>query len=125
VARPLSQRAGASSDGPGYGVRVADHDIRDNTDAGRFELLVDGRVAAFIDYRVRPAGYALVHAETERQFEGHGLASELVAGVFDRMRRSDRAVLPRCPFVVDYLRRHPADLDLVPADERDRLSARG
>jgi uncharacterized protein len=104
---------------------VADHEIRDNADANRFELLVDGGVGAFIDYRIRPAGYALVHAETEPQFEGQGLASELVAGVLDTMRRNHDTVLPRCPFVVDYLRRHPEYLDLVPPDERDRLAQGG
>jgi predicted GNAT family acetyltransferase len=104
---------------------VTDHEIRDNTDASRFELLVDGAVGAFIDYRVRPNGYALVHAETEPKFEGHGLASELVADVLDTMRRKHRVVLPRCPFVVDYLRRHREYLDLVPPDDRDKLSQDG
>ena len=102
---------------------MADHELRDNTDANRFELVVDGTVAAFLEYRIRPGGYALDHAEAVPEFEGHGLSSELIAGVLDLMRRNRTMVLPYCPFVVQYLRRHPEYLDVVAPKHRKRFGA--
>jgi predicted GNAT family acetyltransferase len=102
---------------------VGDHELRDNTEANRFELLVDGTVAAFLEYRVRPGGYALDHAEAVPGFEGRGLSSEMIGRVLDLMRRDQTMVLPYCPFVVDYLRRHPEYLEVVADAHRQRVTA--
>jgi predicted GNAT family acetyltransferase len=102
---------------------VGDHELRDNADANRFELLVDGTVAAFLEYRVRPGGYALDHAEAVPAFEGRGLSSEMIGGVLDLMRRNHTMVLPFCPFVVQYLHRHPEYLDVVAPSHRSNFGA--
>jgi predicted GNAT family acetyltransferase len=34
------------------------------------------------------------------------------------------SVIPRCPFVASYVRRHPAYLDLLPLDHREQFLAR-
>jgi predicted GNAT family acetyltransferase len=98
-------------------------DLRDNTDVNRFELLVDGTVAAFLEYRVRPGGYALDHAEAVPEFEGQGLSSEMIGSVLDLMRRNHTMVLPYCPFVVQYVQRHPEYLDVVAPTHRRKFGA--
>ncbi len=94
------------------------HEIRDDPAAHRVELLVDGRVATFVDCEVRGDVWSLLHVETVGGFARQGLATELVAAVLARLRTEGRQVLPRCPFVRAYLAAHPADVALVPADRR-------
>jgi hypothetical protein len=55
----------------------------------------------------------LMHTETPVAARGRGLASQLVAGVLDEMRRRGLKIVPRCPFVSAYLAKHPEYRDLV------------
>jgi predicted GNAT family acetyltransferase len=97
------------------------HQIRDNTEASQFELLVDGQLAVLLQYRIAPGAYVLVHTETQAGFEEKGLAVELVTAVLDLIRGSGAQVVPRCPFVASYLRKHPEYLDLVSPENRKRF----
>jgi predicted GNAT family acetyltransferase len=96
--------------------------VVEDVNLGRFEILVDGRLAAFTQYRIEePGRYAFIHTRTLPEFAGHGIATALVHEVLERMRAGGFSVLPYCPFVNDYLRRHPQDADLVPASEQRRF----
>ena len=39
----------------------------------------------------------------------------------DDARARGLAVIPYCPFINEWLKRHPSYTDLVPADERERF----
>ena len=86
--------------------------VRDNKDKSRFELDV-GREMAFANYRLTPSAVIITHTETPRALRGRGLASELVKGALELIRRDGRKVIAGCGFVVDYLDKHPEDADLV------------
>ncbi len=86
--------------------------IRDNTALSRFELDAGG-VTAFLNYRLAGNVMTLAHTETPLAARGRGLASQLVAGVLDEMRRRGLKIVPRCPFVSAYLAKHPQFGDLV------------
>jgi predicted GNAT family acetyltransferase len=90
--------------------------VRDNREELRFELVRDGEVVAEILYRLRPDAVALVHTEVEPKFEGRGFGSELVAGALDDIRARREHVIPICPFVRAYIRRHPEYNELVVRD---------
>jgi predicted GNAT family acetyltransferase len=47
----------------------------------------------------------------------------MIGRVLDLMRQNETMVLPYCPFVVEYLRRHPEYLDVVAAGHRQRVTA--
>src|SRR5262245_32407200 len=79
--------------------------VRDNRDKNRFELDV-GNETAFASYRLTPAAVIITHTETPRQLRGRGIASELVKGAFQLIRRDGKKVIAGCGFVVDYLRKH-------------------
>jgi predicted GNAT family acetyltransferase len=82
--------------------------VRDNPDALRYELVLDGDVVGEIRYRLRPNGrISLVHTEVLPSYEGRGLAGELVAGALDDIRARGLYVVPICPYVQAYLGRHP------------------
>lgn len=93
-------------------------DVTDNEAAGRFEIEVDGEVAGFAEYRLRDGAMSLTHTVVEPAYEGRGVGSALVEGALDAARERGLAVLPYCPFVRDYVEKHPEYADLVPDDRR-------
>ncbi len=86
--------------------------VRDNQTQSRFELDVEGQIA-FANYRQTPAAIIITHTETPRALRGRGIASELVKGALELIRADGKKVIAGCSFVVDYLREHPEDADLV------------
>jgi predicted GNAT family acetyltransferase len=96
--------------------------VRDNPDEQRYEIVVDGQLGGFVQYRSRPGLLALIHTEIDEAFEGRGLGGTLVAATLDSARERGLAVLPFCPFVNDYILRHPEYTDLVPADQREAFA---
>ena len=86
--------------------------------ANRFEVLVDGRVAGFAEYRRTSSSVSFTHTVVDPEFGGRGLGSVLARGALDASREAGLAVLPFCPFIRGYVERHPAYLVLVPAGRR-------
>jgi predicted GNAT family acetyltransferase len=86
--------------------------VRNNKDKNRFELDV-GSDIAFANYRLTPSAVIITHTETPPALRGRGIASELVRGALELIRRDGNKVIAGCGFVVDYLERHPEDADLV------------
>lgn len=85
--------------------------VRDNERELRYELTRDGEVLGFINYRRDPGRgrVELVHTDIEPAYEGHGLGSLLVKGALDDLHQRGLRAVPYCPFVREYLRRHPED----------------
>jgi len=93
----------------------------DNPRLGRFELREDGTLLGFASYSVRDGVMSVPHTEIDARQRGRGLASTLVRDVLDTAGERGLAVLPFCPFVATYIRRHPEYLPLVPAAQRARF----
>ena len=85
--------------------------VRDNEQQLRYELTRDGKVLGFIQYRREPerSRVVLVHTDIDPAYEGQGLGSVLVKGALDDLRARGVRAVPYCPFVREYLRRHPED----------------
>ena len=92
--------------------------VADNPAASRYELLVDGELAGFINYHIRDETISLIHTEVNPGFEGGGLAGRLARYALDDARKRQLAVLPFCPYVRSWIKRHPEYADLVPQDRR-------
>jgi predicted GNAT family acetyltransferase len=75
----------------------------------------DARVGS-VAYRVEPGTRVLIHTEVEPRFEGTGYAGRLVRAALDDLRDRGLYVVPLCPFVAAYVRRHPEYADLVVGD---------
>lgn len=88
--------------------------VRDNPARSRFELDASGGTA-ILNYRLDRGVMVLNHTETPPELRGHGIASRLVAGVLETARARGLKVVPRCPFVRDYLADHPEFGDLLAA----------
>lgn len=96
-------------------------EITDNTARRRFEVLVDGELAALVTYGRNSRQIALTHTESEPGFEGKGYAKQVVEYALAAAREASLEVLPFCPYVRDYIAAHPDELSLVPVDQRDKF----
>ena len=97
-------------------------EVRDNPFEGRYEIRLDGRTAGFIAYKSKPNLIAFLHTEIDPSLEGHGLGSRLVGSALDEARARRLEVLPFCPFVNDFIRRHrDCYVELVPERYRQEF----
>jgi hypothetical protein len=92
--------------------------IADNPAESRFEVSVDGELAGLATYRDGHAGRAFTHTEVAADYEGLGLASQLIRYALDEARSTGRKVLPLCPFVRSFIGSHPSYRELVAQPER-------
>jgi uncharacterized protein len=95
--------------------------VADDPEQGRYEIRVDGKVAAFVQYLLRDGEIVFLHTETDPPFRGQGLAGRLIQASLDEARERHLAVLPYCPLVRHWITEHPEYADLVPDDTRARL----
>ena len=96
-------------------------EIADNPADRRFELTVDGQLAGFVVYRDENGTRALVHTEVDPAFEGQGLGGKLASGVLEQLRERGEQIIPVCPFISSYIRKHPDYLDVVVQGMRTKL----
>jgi predicted GNAT family acetyltransferase len=87
--------------------------VVDDAAEHRYELWIGDDRAGVIEYGTRPGVVELIHTEIEPTFEGRGLGTRLIAGALDDIRTRGLGLIPTCPFVRAYLRRHPEARDLV------------
>jgi uncharacterized protein len=93
-------------------------DVTDHPEQARFEIREDGELAGFAQYRRTGDEITFVHTETDRRFRGRGMAGRLVNGALDQVAKQGLAVIPRCPFVRDWIADHPGYAELVPDARR-------
>lgn len=94
--------------------------VTNNEAAQRYEAHVDGRLAV-ITYRRQGDRITFIHTEVPEDLEGRGIAGAMARVALDEARAEHLQVIPRCPFVAAYIRRHLEYADLVPPDERAHL----
>jgi uncharacterized protein len=100
---------------------VDDVTVEHRADERRYEQLVDGEPAGELVYRDRGNGVvAFLHTEVDPDVRLRGLGSTLVAAALDDARARGLRVVPLCPFVDAYVRRHPEYGDLVADDPARR-----
>ncbi|MER7070417.1 N-acetyltransferase [Terrabacter sp. NPDC000476] len=106
------------------GIRVVDVPERE-----RFELRDGEHLIGLASYVVVPAGapdgeerIVFFHTEVAEAREGQGLAGRLAAAALDTAVATGRVVVPVCPYITAYLKRHPEHAGHVsaptPADLR-------
>jgi predicted GNAT family acetyltransferase len=86
--------------------------VRNNEAAKRFEIDVDGKLA-ILEYIPAGRNISYTHTEVPRELEGMGIGGKLARHALEFARDNDLKVIPICPFVTSYLRRHPDYQPLV------------
>lgn len=94
--------------------------VTDNPAASRYELHVGSELAGIVTYQLRQHDtvISLLHTEVEPAFQGAHLATRLARYSLDDARGRGLAVLPFCPYITSWIKKHPDYADLVPAGRR-------
>jgi predicted GNAT family acetyltransferase len=92
---------------------MAGVELLNNVEQQQYELHLDGVRVSLASYRERDGVTVIPHTETLPAYGGRGLAGRLVAFALDDLRSRGRKVEPACPFVADFLRKHPSYQDLL------------
>jgi predicted GNAT family acetyltransferase len=96
--------------------------VQNNTAASRFEVEVDGLLAV-IAYVRDGDTITFTHTQVPPALEGHGLASSMAHAALEYAQTHGLTVIPLCPFVASYIRRHQEYLPLVHPDHRARVTS--
>ena len=87
--------------------------VQDVPKKSRYEIEEDGERVGMLAYYLAEAEgeMSLVHAEIDPAHGGRGLGSRLTVGALNDARERGLRVRPLCPFVVEYIARHPGEWD--------------
>ena len=90
--------------------------VVDNPGVGRYEIHVDGALAGFAEYRLRPGVVVFVHTEIDPAYGGQGLGATLAGSALDAVRERGQQVAALCPFIASFVGKHAeyADLTVTP-----------
>lgn len=99
---------------------MADVEVINNTQAHRFEVNLDGEVA-FAEYRLKPGQIILPHTVVPPAFAGKGVAGALATFAFGYARAGGLKVIPTCPFMSAWVKKHPEQQDIVDPSCKETL----
>jgi predicted GNAT family acetyltransferase len=78
-----------------------------------YEITVDGVHAGVAEFTERPGTVVFTHTKIAEQFEGKGIGSQLAKAALDDVRARGLSVVPLCPFIKEWIERHPDYAGLV------------
>lgn len=86
---------------------------RDNVEKHRFEVdLGDGSLGV-AEYNLPEGKIVFTHTEVPKKHEGKGIGSALIRFALRSARERGLQVIPICPFVAAYIRKHAEEQDLL------------
>ncbi len=88
-------------------------EITDVPIRGRYEALVEGTLAGWVEYRRMGRRLVAVHTEVLPAFGGRGISSALVRRVIADARAAGIRISPLCPLFQAHFQRHPEDRDVL------------
>lgn len=97
-----------------------DPDIRDEPEAKRYALEVEGKTAV-VTYNLVQGGLMVTETLVPEALEGRGIASRLARHVLADVKGRGLVILPVCPFFAGYLKKHPEWAEVVHPTYRTTL----
>lgn len=86
--------------------------ITQNEEESRFETYVEGHLSV-IEYRKTGKRIAYTHTEVAKEIRGRGIAGKLSKYALEYARKQELSVLPYCPYLAAYIKKHPEYQELV------------
>jgi uncharacterized protein len=80
---------------------------------GKYTIAVDGETVGLAAVADRGNQRVFYHTEVEEQFGGRGLATILVAEALEATRAEGKRVVPVCPMVAAFIKKHPEFADIT------------
>jgi predicted GNAT family acetyltransferase len=97
--------------------------VTDNPASLRYEARIDGELVGLTTYLLQDDRVAFTHAEVYPRWEGRGVGSALAQQALDDVVSRGKVITPLCPFIVDYVGRHPSYLPHVDDVHREEIEA--
>jgi predicted GNAT family acetyltransferase len=91
------------------------NELRVNAVKHRLELEMDAGIA-FIDYKLVHNKLFLIHTEVPEELEGKGIGNAIVQKALMYASENNLKVVPICPFVQSFLKKHKEWDDIVVSD---------
>ena len=91
---------------------ITPEDVRNNEAANRFEVEINGELAQ-TQYIRRGRKIIFTHTEVPPASEGQGVGNALARAALDYAKREGLRVVPLCPFIAAFIKRHKEYQSLV------------
>jgi predicted GNAT family acetyltransferase len=91
---------------------IKPEDVRNNEAENRFEVELNGQLAQ-TKYIRRGQKILFTHTEVPPALEGQGVGNALARASLDYAKREGLRVVPLCPFVAAFIKRHKEYQSLV------------
>ena len=91
---------------------------RDNRGRMRLEIDLGDGETAFAAYQLSPGALRFHHTVVPEGHGGKGIGTALVRAAIALARESGLKIVPVCPFVRAYFRKHPDEMGIVQASHR-------
>lgn len=82
-------------------------------DAGRFSIAVEGKPVGLTAFGDRDGQRVFYHTEVDDAYGGRGLGTIVIAEALAATRAEDLRIVPVCPMVAAYVRKHEEFTDIV------------
>jgi uncharacterized protein len=80
---------------------------------GKYTIAVDGQTVGLAAFADRGNQRVFYHTEVDEQFGGRGLASIVIGEGLAASRADGKRVVPVCPTVADFIKKHPEFNDIA------------
>jgi uncharacterized protein len=80
---------------------------------GKYTIAVDGDTVGLAAVADRGNQRVFYHTEVDERFGGRGLATILVAEALEATRADGKHVVPLCPMVAAFIKKHPGFNDIT------------
>jgi uncharacterized protein len=87
----------------------------------KYTVAVDGQAVGLAAFADRDGERVFYHTEVEPEFEGRGLATIVIGEALKSTRAEGKRVVPVCPTVADYIKKHPEFSDITDKPTPDIL----
>jgi predicted GNAT family acetyltransferase len=95
--------------------------VENNPAAGRYQAQI-GEYLAVAEYRLNGDTITFTHTQVPHELEGHGIANKLAHTALEDARARQLTIVPLCPFIASYIRRHQEYVALVDPAYRARVT---
>ncbi|MFW6137657.1 MAG: GNAT family N-acetyltransferase [Spirochaetota bacterium] len=95
------------------GMNSEDIPVRHEPAAKRFAVRLEGKIGYLSYEQKEQKTLDYAHVYVPPDFRGRGIAAELTRTALEYARNNGFSVIPSCPYVDSYIRKHPEYTDLV------------
>jgi len=74
---------------------------------GKYTVAVDGQTVGLTAFADRNGQRVFYHTEVDEEFGGRGLATIVIGEALKATRADGKRIVPVCPTVADYIKKHP------------------